>query len=102
MCLSVGLCTMVCRLVCLARVLEGWCPNEMFMHLPFFLSAHMYFVTESCLVLYFLYSSCKTQILLPAYKHTLNPCESGRFKKGDIGICILRLNEDFCEISLCH
>lgn len=33
------------------RVLEGWCPNEMFMHLPFFLSAHLYFVTESSLVL---------------------------------------------------
>lgn len=39
------------RLNSLARVLEGWSPNEMLMKLFLFLSAHIYYATESCTVL---------------------------------------------------
>lgn len=41
---------MLWQLICLTRTLEEWCSNEIFMHLPFILSAYMYFVTESFLM----------------------------------------------------
>lgn len=42
--------------MCLARVLERWCPIEMLMYLLLFLSVHMYYTTESWSVLKVFYS----------------------------------------------